>query len=424
MRRFVLFSLFFLFFISSCKKQENVYEQIKTHKKITDSNYKSFSIEEVYYSLLYHVHFAKDYTKIKNSIAYYENSSLHLNDSLNIYRANNLQIYLNQDFSVENYRYKRLFNAATYFEYENKPYEAYMANYLIAEYYFNLQHFHIAENFAYKAIDNLGTNNDEYVFEKCLTFILLSTIHHNQKNYDEAFNILKNYKILSRLIDKQLISQERINVLKSTYTNNYAIIGNKIGKVNLQQTIADLKLAYKLANLKKEQSKNKQKITALHNLIHFKIEANDLDSLDVYLQQFKNKKDYILSIPVMQINYATIGDYLIKVKKDTLYAKLFHKNLLRENKEKYKNPYLEKRILEQIIQNTDSTSVALKNHYLNVVKSIQKENNLKLNTNQKVIYENQELKRKNIKLKREIIYIIAIILSITIISLLIIYSII
>ncbi|RRA96298.1 hypothetical protein [Paenimyroides viscosum] len=126
----------------------------------------------------------------------------------------------------------------------------------------------------------------------------------------------------------------------------------------------------------------------------------------------------------MQINYATIGDYLIKIKKDTLYAKLFHKNLLRENKEKYKNPYLEKRILEQIIQNTDSTSVALKNHYLNVVKSIQKENNLKLNTNQKVIYENQELKRKNIKLKREIIYIIAIILSITIISLLIIYSII
>lgn len=126
----------------------------------------------------------------------------------------------------------------------------------------------------------------------------------------------------------------------------------------------------------------------------------------------------------MQINYATIGDYLIKIKKDTLYAKLFQKNLLRENKEKYKNPYLEKRILEQIIQNTDSTSVALKNHYLNVVKSIQKENNLKLNTNQKVIYENQELKRKNIKLKREIIYIIAIILSITIISLLIIYSII
>ena len=98
----------------------------------------------------------------------------------------------------------------------------------------------------------------------------------------------------------------------------------------------------------------------------------------------------------MQINCATIGDYLIKIKKDTLYAKLFHKNLLRENKEKYKNPYLEKRILEQIIQNTDSTSVALKNHYLNVVKSIQKENNLKLNTNQKVIYENQELKRKNI----------------------------
>src|SRR5690606_759714 len=98
----------------------------------------------------------------------------------------------------------------------------------------------------------------------------------------------------------------------------------------------------------------------------------------------------------MQINCATIGDYLIKIKKDTLYAKLFHKNLLRENKEKYKNPYLEKRILEQIIKNNDSTSVSVKNNYLKEYKSIQKKNNLKLNTNQKVIYENQKLKRKNI----------------------------
>src|SRR5690606_19106476 len=152
---------------------------------------------------------------------------------------------------------------------------------------------------------------------------------------------------------------------------------------SLQQTIADLKLAYKLADLKKGNSKNQQKIIALHNLIHFKIVANDLDSLSIYLKQFADQKSYILSIPVMQINYSTIGDYLLKVKKDTLHAKQFHKKLLSENKEKYKNSYLEKRILEQIIQNTDSTSIELNNHYLNVIGKIQKENDNRLNINQK-----------------------------------------
>ena len=419
----VVLTLFSLFFVVSCKKATNVYDHILIHKKVTDSNYKTFTLDELYYCLLYNIQFAEQFDKSKSKIDYYEDKSLTTGDSINIYRANNLQIFLNSDLnSIEN-RNKRLFKSATYFENSTSFYDAYLSNYLIAEYYFNTQNFQLAENHAYKAIENLGTKNKEYAFEKASTFVLISNIHYNQKKYNAAFNVLKNYDVLSDYFNKKLIVQQKINSLQSTYINNYAVIGNKIGKVSLKQTIKDLESTYNLAAFSKKAD-NRQKITALHNLIHYKIEAKDLDSLDSYIKQLQNSKSNIARIPIMQVNFATIGDYLLKIKKDTVAAKQFQKELLLENEQKFKNLYLEKRILEQIIQNTDSTSVELNNHYLNVVSKIQKDNDNKLIINQKIIYENHELVRKNEKLKREIFYIVAIILSASIISLLVIYSII
>ncbi len=423
MRKLVVLTLFSLFFAVSCKKPANVYDHILIHKKVTDSNYKTFPLDELYYCLLYNIQFAEQPDKAKNLIAYYENQSLSKSDSINIYRANNLQIFLNSDLNSNENRNQRLFKSATYFENNTNQYDAYLSNYLISEYYFNLQSFQIAENYAYKALENLGTNNKEYAFEKASTFVLISNIHYNQKKYNSAFNVLKNYDVLSDYFNKKLIVQQKINSLQSTYINNYAVIGNKIGKISLQQTITDLESAYNLASFSKKAD-NRQKITALHNLINYKIEADDLDSLESYVDQFKQSMSSAARIPIMQVNFATIGDYLLKIKKDTIAAKQFQKDILSENSQKFKNLYLEKRILEQIMQNTDSTSVELNNHYLNVISKIQKENDNKLNINQKVIYENHELVRKNEKLKREIFYIVAIILSVSIISLLVIYSII
>lgn len=422
-RKLVVLTLFSLFFAVSCKKPTNVYDHIQIQKKITDTNYKNFTLEELYYCLLYDIQFVEQFDKAKGKIDYYEENSLATNDSINIYRANNLQIFLNSNLNSNENRNQRLFKSVTYFENHTSLYDAYLSNYLIAEYYFNTQNFQLAENHAYKAIENLGAKNKEYAFEKASTFVLISNIHYNQKKYTAAFNVLKNYDVLSEYFNKKLISKEKINSLQSTYINNYAVIGNKIGKVSLKQTIADLKSAYNLSKSSKKSDK-RQKITALHNLIYYKIEANDLDSLDVYVKQFEQSKPYVASIPVMQVHFATIGDYFLKIKKDTIAAKQFQKDILLENSKKFKNLYLEKRILEQIMQNTDSASVELNNHYLNVIGKIQKENDNKLNINQKVIYENHELVRKNEKLKREIFYIVAIILSISIITLLVIYSII
>ncbi|MEG1026867.1 MAG: hypothetical protein RSF34_20515 [Flavobacterium sp.] len=423
MRKLVVLTLLSMVFAVSCKKPANVYDHIQIQKKFTDSNFKNFSLEELYYCLLYNIQFAEQLDKAKSKIGYYEDKSLSTSDSLNIYRANNLQIFLNSDLNSNENRYQRLFKSVTYFENHTSLYDAYLSNYLIAEYYFNLQYFQLAENHAYKAIENLGNKSKEYAFEKASTFVLISNIHYNQKKYNSAFNVLKNHDALSDNFNKKLIASEKINSLKSTYINNYAVIGNKIGKLSLKQTIADLKTAYNLASLSKKSDK-KQKTTALHNLIHYKIEANDLDSLDGYVKQFEQSKSYLANIPIRQVNFATIGNYLLKIKKDTVTAKQFQKDLLLENEQKFKNLYLEKRILEQIIQNTDSTSVELNNHYLNVIGKIQKENDNRLNINQKVVYENHELVRRNEKLKREIFYIVAIILSVSIISLLVIYSII
>jgi len=422
-RKLVVLTLLSMVFAVSCKKPANVYNHIQIQKKFTDSNFENFSLEELYYCLLYNIQFAEQLDKAKSKIEYYEDKSLSTSDSLNIYRANNLQIFLNSDLNSNENRYQRLFKSVTYFENHTSFYDAYLSNYLIAEYYFNLQYFQLAENHAYKAIENLGNKTKEYAFEKASSFLLISNIHYNQKKYNAAFNVLKNYDVLSDNFNKKLIATEKINSLKSTYINNYAVIGNKIGKRSLKQTIADLKSAYNLASLSKNSDK-KQKTNALHNLIHYKIEANDLDSLDAYVEQFEQSKSYLENIPIRQVNLATIGNYLLKIKKDTVAAKQFQKDLLLENEQKFKNLYLEKRILEQIIQNTDSTSAELNNHYLYVIGKIQKENDNKLNINQKVIYENHELLRNNEKLKREIFYIVAIILSISIISLLIIYSII
>lgn len=424
MRKLIVFTLFLLIFVFSCKKPANVYDHIKESQKITDKDYKTQPLENLYYYLVYNIVFTENYSKVKEKIDYFEYTALATSDSTNIFRANNLKICLNPKISSNSKRYKLIFNAANYFETNNNLYDAYLTNYLIAEYYFYLQYFQLAENYAYKAIENLGSKNNEYAFEKASTLILISNIHYHQKKYQEAFNTLKSYEEVSGNFNKKLVKKEKINLLESTYINNYAILEKKIGKVHLNKTIENLTAALKLNSNNNDNKSKVQKINTLHNLITHKIEADNLDSLDFYLKELESEKEFIFSIPVLQLNYAVIGDYLLKIKKDTIEAKKFQKNILVENQKNYQNIFLEKRILEQIIQKTDSSSTALNQHYLKVVSEIKNYNDKKLNINQKVVYENHQLIRKNTQLKREIYFVVAIILTVSIVVLLVIFNII
>lgn len=421
-QRFIVL-LFILVFVLSCKQQPNVYDHIKASQNINNTNYKTQPTENLYYHLLYNIFFTENYTAVKDKVTYFEKKVLRTADSTNIFRANNLQVCLNPKISSTSKRYKLLFNAAYYFETNNNLYDAYLTNYLIAENYFYLQYFQLAENYAYKAIENLGTKNSEYAFEKASTLILISNIHYYQKKYLEAFNTLKRYEEVADNFNKKIVKKEKINLLESLYINNYAIVEKKIDKTHLNKTIESLSAALKLNKNSNDKRSKVHNINTLYNLISNKIEANNLDSLDFYLNELKKEKEFIFSIPVLQLNYVVFGDYLLKIKKDAVAAKNFQKSILIENKKKYQNIFLEKRILEQIIQKTDSSSLSLNEHYLNVVTKIKDYNNKKLSINQKVVYDNDQLVRENAQLEREIYFVVAIILTVSIIILLVIFNI-
>ncbi|WCM42742.1 hypothetical protein MG290_03420 [Flavobacterium sp. CBA20B-1] len=413
-----------LIVVFSCKKQPNVYDHVKIHTQITNKNYTDFSLDDLYYDLLYDINFAENSKNAALKINYFEETAFKNTDSLAIFRANNLQIALTAHHSVSKERYKTLFSAANYFENNNSLYDAYLTNYLIAEYYFYLQYFQLAENYAYKSIENLGTNNNEYAFEKASTLLLISNIHWQQKKFQEAFKALKNYESVAEYFNTKLIHQEKIKLIESRYANHFVVVESKIGTTDYTQAIKKLALTYHVNSKSSGKNKKIHQLNTLHNLILHKIEANDLDSLDFYLNQLKNEKEFLFSIPVLQLNYTVISDYLVKIKKDTVAAKEFQKNLLIENKQKYQNVFLEKRVLEQLIQHSDSCSVAINQHYLDVVGKIKKENDQKLLVNQKVVYENHVLLRKNAQLKREIYFVVATILTVSLLVLLVIFNII
>ncbi len=418
----VIFLILFLVF--SCKKQENIYNHLKISSKINKNNYKNFSLENLYFDFLYNIVFTENTENALKKINYFEQTAQLQNDSLALFRANNLQILLNPDVFIDQKRYKTLFNAVVFFENNNSFYDASLTNYLLAEHYFYLQYFQLAENYAYKSIENLGSNNKEYAFEKGNILLLINNIHWKQKKYKEALNALQNYNEVSNYFDKTLVDPIKIKLLDIRYTNNLSSIQNKLSTTDAIKNINKLAFTYKLSTQYKTEKSKIIQINTLHNLINHKISASKVDSIEHYIDLLKAEKKFIFNIPVLQINYCIVGDYLIKVKKDTTAAKVFYKGILNENNKQYHNIYLEKHILEQFVVECDSVSPNLNRQYINIVKKIQLENEKKLQNNQKVIYENHLLVTKNAQLKREIYIIVIIIILVSLLILLVIYNII
>jgi len=345
-------------------------------------------------------------------VDYFEEKAISLADSSNIYKANILQIYLNPDLSYDHNRYKILFQSNTYFENTNDYYHSYFSSYLIAEYYYYLQYFKLAENFAYKALNQLNYKSSRYAYEKAQTYILISNIHYNQKEYNAAFNILFEYKKLTKKFETSLISEEKINQLQSSYINNFAIIGTKIGKVSNKEALIELEKALKLATAKDAYLNDINSTNTLHNVLYYKIKTNDIDSLEFLFSKVNENKEHLMSIPIFQLNYALIADYYLKIKKDTNAAKKIQKNLLIENDLSLHNDYLEKRILEQIINDTDSHSIALNKHYLATASKLQRDNTSKQKFSQKVVNETHNLLNYNHQFEQDVWIVVLIIVGV------------
>lgn len=411
-RLIVLLFTFLLLFIS-CNREQSVHDKVKLYKNsVTEQNYTTIGLDEFYYYLLYKIQFKEDFNLVGNKTDFFEEKAKLLGDSSNIYKANILQIYLNPDLSYDNDRYKTLFQSNTYFENHNDYYHTYFSSYLIAEYYYYLQYFKLAENFAYKALNQVNYKSSTYAYEKAQTYILISNIHYNQKEYNAAFNILSKYEELATEFETNLVSKEKINQLKSSFINNYAIMGTKTGKVSDKEALSKLNEALKLATAKDAYQNDINKTNTLHNVLYYKIKTNDVDSLDYLFAKVNENKEHLMTIPIFQLNYALIADYYLKIKKDTLASKKFQKELLIENDLNLHNDYLEKRILEQIINDTDSHSIALNKHYLATASKLQVANTSRQKFSQKVVNETHTLLNYNYKFEQEVWIIVLIIVGV------------
>lgn len=410
-KSFLLLIVFLLFF--SCQKDQNVYSSIEANKgKVSENNYKKASLNELYYELLYQVSFDTSNALTHKELQYYERSALLEKDSLHIYRANNLYIALNPAIHLDDKRFSQVFRSIKYFENKNLEYDTYYSNFIAAEYYLALQYYKTGENFIFKALKSLGIKAEEYAYEKSLASMTAANILFKQKRYDESYSMIQTYKKYSKNIDYKLFSTERINLLKSLYYNNTAVIGNIGNKINHVQSIRYLQKANSL--VKGDESTAMQKGTATFNIFSYKVKNRDTDSIEFYFKEFIKFAKPFENTPQVQLNSAIIPLYYLYIKKDTLTAKNYQKQLLSQNECSYHNIHLQKKIYEQYITDLDSSSLQLYKDYIAVLDKIKNENKTKFGTNQKIVFKNYSLVNENAQLKKGIFYIVGIILILSI----------
>lgn len=403
----ILLSLF------SCQKDNTIYHLIELNKeKVTKTNYKQSSLDELYYALLHQISFNKADSLTSIEFNYYEKSALKQKDSLHIYRANNLYITLNPNINLDNSRFALVFKSLKYFENKNLTYDSYYANFILGEYYLALQYYKVAENFIFKSLKSLGIKDNEYAYEKALASMTAANILFRQKRYTESYEMIQTYEKYRDHFDNKVFSADRINLLTSFYYNNAAVIGNFINKIDYKQSI---EYFHKANNLIKDQdNSNTQKGNTAFNIFACKIKNEDKDSIEFYFKEFIALRKPFDHNSQVQLNFAEIPLYYLQIKKDTVAAKKYQKELLLENKLRYKNSYLEKKIYEQLIIQTDSFSPALYKDYFTVLEKIDTDNKTKFGTNQKIVFRNQSLLNENAKLKRGFIYLVSIILVLSV----------
>lgn len=409
--------VFFLALISllfySCKRNDNVYTLIKENKeKTAQTDFKKWSLDELYFDLLNQISFAEPDSLLSKKLDFYEKSAKNQKDTLHIYRSNYLFITANPTIDLSDNRFSLVLKSIEYFNDNNLKYDAFYTNYITAEYYLGLQYYKLAENYIFNTLENLEYNDHEYAYEKSLASMTASNILFKQKKITECYDMVITYERYNKYFDEQLYSQERIKLLKSLYYNNMAVIGNLVGKIDSKQGIDYFHKSFKLLE---NQDNYIHKSNTAFNIFKYKVKNNDADSIEFYLNEFEKIKTNINTSPQIQLKFAEVPTYYLKIKKDTLAAKKIQKDLLKENQTIYKNIYLEKKIYEQLITETDSFSNNLYRNYLNVLDSIEKESDDKFKTNQKIAFKSRELIYENNKLKQETYLVVGLIIGISII---------
>jgi len=409
-KNYLLLIVFLLFF--SCQKEQNVYSSIEANKGKAITHYDKASMDELYYDLLYQISFDTSNSLTHKELQYYERSALNKKDSLHIYRANNLYIALNPTINLDDKRFSQVLRAIRYFDDRKLKYDAYYTNFTAAEYYLALQYYRTSENFIFKALKNLGIKPEEYAYEKAMASMTASNILFRQKRYDESYDMIQAYRKYSKNIHYKLFSTERINLLKSLYYNNTAIIGTFGNKITHKQSIRYLQKANSL--VKGDKNTAMQKGTAIFNIFSYKVKNHDSDSIEFYFKEFVKFAKPFENTPQIQLNYAVIPLYYLNIKKDTLTAKNYQKQLLNDNECRHHNMHLQKKIYEQFITDMDSSSVKLYKDYIAILDKINNENKTKSGTNQKIVFKNYNLVNENAQLKKGIFYIVGIILILSI----------
>lgn len=411
---FILISLFF----GSCKiETEEVYTKVINSREssLDFKNLNTKNIETAYYKLL------DEAIKIEHSIKFKENlenftlEAFRNNDSTNIYRSQVIRFY-SKNYDPKQDYYKDLLRAKKYFSTDEKfYYELYLTHSCLSRFYLKKQFYNQALSECYLAKKSLTTFHDKYLGEILGVNLTMANIFTKQKKFEEASSMLNDVKILFIGINTQLYSTTSLNYFKAEYYNNLAILD--LDQKKYSHVLDHLHNA--LYHIKQNKNSVFLKSLIVSNVVKYKLENKDFDSLDYYINNLVESTNPYLHMEESQYNFLLIPEYKL-LKKDTLGAINDYKKILSENK-LYQNKTLEVTVYENLITKTDSISTRLKNDYL---KSIKDKDDAFANENrvtQKISLENENITTKNNFIKKINYYIVLISFSFLIIVAIIVY---
>lgn len=411
---FILISLFF----GSCKiETEEVYTKVINSREnsLDFKNLNTKNIETAYYKLL------DEAIKIEHSIKFKENlenftlEAFRNNDSTNIYRSQVIRFY-SKNYDPKQDYYKDLLRAKKYFSTDEKfYYELYLTHSCLSRFYLKKQFYNQALSECYLAKKSLTTFHDKYLGEILGVNLTMANIFTKQKKFEEASSMLNDVKILFIGINTQLYSTTSLNYFKAEYYNNLAILD--LDQKKYSHVLDHLHNA--LYHIRQNKNSVFLKSLIVSNVVKYKLENKDFDSLDYYINNLVESTNPYLHMEESQYNFLLIPEYKL-LKKDTLGAINDYKKILSENK-LYQNKTLEVTVYENLITKTDSISTRLKNDYL---KSIKDKDDAFANENrvtQKISLENENIATKNNFIKKINYYIVLISISFLIIVAIIVY---
>ena len=382
----------------TCKNRENdFYITVLENKKNLNTK-KDLKLESLYSSLIIDYIFTEPNDNSVNNLNNYTKEANRDKDSLNIYRANNFSIIANPNIPLNDPRFIIVNRSISYFTKNNKFYDAYLANFILAEMYLGLGYNKNAESYIYKALQHLEENENELAYEKILVSMTACNILYKQNKFDEAYNLLKTYENIYFIINRSVYSDKRIKYLESLYFNNVGVLANVTDIVKPEEKLDNLTKALKSVDTSSVY--NFQRGTANLNMLIYKLRNDDVDSIEYYLNEFIKLREPYKNQPAVLLNLAEIPLYYLQIEKDTAKAIEYQKKLLDQNKKIDTVNLVSKKIYEQMILKSDSFSIPLYKDYLNTLGILTVKNNKNQIQNQKFVYTNEKLTQLNKNLEK------------------------